>query len=147
MKKILLIIIILGFVFAYVPPSAAQEEQAPIQAPETIQEAQGLGLQILQGIPGAVKEVWEGEVLPLWAKMWQIAKNIWDRYIFSWIRSLWEQLLSLFGQEIEKRKPIIEQEFQREKEELKQELKEKIPDPQKTLWDLIKGFLPGNETK
>ncbi len=80
-------------------------------------------------------------------KMWGIAKNIWDTTVFSWVKGLWDQVLSILGQEIEKRQPLFEEEFEREKEELKQELEQKIPESGKTLWNRIKGFLPGNETE
>ncbi|MCH7828519.1 hypothetical protein IH982_01455 [Patescibacteria group bacterium] len=146
MRITLLSILILVMTIGAVPV-AAQQETAPIQAPETVEEAQEFGLQILQGIPGAVQEVWKTQVIPLWTNMWSIAKNIWDTTVFSWVKGLWDQVLSFFGQEIEKRKPFIEEEFEREKEELKQELEQKIPEPGKTLWNRIKGFFPANETE
>lgn len=144
MRITLLSILILTISLSAVPVTA-QEEAPIIEAPETIEDAQEFGLQILQGIPAAVKEVWDTQVIPLWTKMWSITKNIWDTTVFSWVKGLWDQVLSLFGQEIEKRKPLIEEEFQKEKEELKQELEQKIPEPGKTLWSRIKGFFPGSE--
>ena len=79
--------------------------------------------------------------------MWNIAKNIWDATISSFVRGLWDQTLSLFGQEIENRKPLFEEEFQREKEQLQQEIEEKLPESSKTLWGLLKRFLPSNEAE
>ncbi|MDP4007375.1 MAG: hypothetical protein Q8P55_02155 [bacterium] len=145
--KLISSIILLGIIFNMPSLVAAQEEITPIQAPETVKEAQQFGIQILQGIPGAVKEVWNNQAVPLWSKMWNWFLTIWNQYIFSWIQDWWDRIASLFGQEIEKRQPLLEQEFQKEKEELKQELQEKIPEPGKTLWEHIKGFLPSNETE
>lgn len=141
--KLLFLILTLGIVLSATSPVAAQEQAPPIQAPETIEEAQEFGLQILTAIPGAIKEVWKTQAVPLWTKMWQTTENLWNTYVFPWLYGWWEQFLSVFGQEIEKRKPLIEEEFQRKKEELKQEIEEKIPEPGKTLWEHIKGFLPG----
>ena len=98
-------------------PVAAQEETFSVQAPETIEEAQESGIQILQGLPSAMQEVWRTQALPLWTNMWNTAKNLWDTTVFSWAKGLWNQVLSFFGQEIEKRKPLFEQEFQKEKEQ------------------------------
>ena len=146
MRIILLSILILTIALGAVP-ALAQEEAPPIQvqAPETIEEAQEFGLQILQEIPGAVKEVWNTQALPLWTKMWSIAKDIWDTTVFSWVKGLWDQVLSFLGQEIEKRQPLFEEEFEKEKEELKQELEQKIPESGKTLWGFLKGLFGGNE--
>lgn len=147
MRITLLFVLILAIALSTVPV-AAQEDISSIQAPETVEEAQKFGLQILQDLPAAVQKIWKTYVVPFWTKIWSSAKNIWDTKIFSWIQGLWDQVLSFFEQEIEKRKPLIEEEFKREKEELKQELKQKIPEPGKTLWDLwdfVRNFFGTNE--
>jgi len=146
--RITLLFIFIAAIALVAVPVLAQEETFPaIQAPETIEDAQEFGQKILQGIPEAVQEVWKTQVMPLWTNMWSTAKNIWDTTMSSFVKGLRDQVLSFFGQEIEKRKPFIEEEFQREKEELKQELEQKIPEPGKTLWNRIKGFFPSNETE
>ena len=141
MRIIVLPIFILAISLSATP--ALAEEQLPsIQAPETIEDAQQFGLQILQGLPIAMQDVWRTQVLPLWGNMWSIAKNLWDKTIYSIVRGLWDQALALFGQEVENRKSLFEAEFQKEKIQLKQEIEEQIPESGKTLWNLIKGFLP-----
>jgi hypothetical protein len=144
MRITLFFIVVLVMVLG-VFPARAQQEAPPIQAPETIQEAQEFGLGILKALPDAVKKVWQEQVVPLWTNMWNWVKNIWDTYIFPWLYNLWQQFLSVFGQEVEKRKPLIEQKFQKEKEGLQQELQEKLPEQGKTLWERIKTLLPGDE--
>ena len=124
MRITLLSILILTITLIAVPATAEEETFPTIQAPETIEEAQEFGLQILQGIPGAVQEVWKTQAVPLWTDMWSIAKNIWDTTVFSWVKGLWDQALSILGQEIEKRQPLFEEEFEKEKEQLKKELEE-----------------------
>ena len=81
MRLTLLFSLILAIAFGAIP-AAAQQEAAPIQAPETIQEAQEFGFQILQGLPKAVKNVWDTQAMPLWQKMWSTVKNIWDTTVF-----------------------------------------------------------------
>ena len=146
MRITLLFILIFAIALSAIPVTA-QKETVPIQAPETIEEAQEFGVQILQEIPGAIKEVWNTQAMPLWTKMWNITKNLWDTTVSSWIKGLRDKVLSIFGQEIEKRRPLIEEEFQREKEQLKQELEQNIPKSGKTLWSIIKRLLPGNEAE
>jgi len=128
-------------------PIATKAQLSSIKAPETIEEAEEFGIQILQALPDSFQKTWKTQVLPLWSNMWNIAKNIWDATISSFVRGLWDQTLSFFGQEIENRKPLFEEEFQREKEQLQQEIEEKLPESSKTLWGLLKRFLPGNEAE
>ena len=132
-------ILAIAAVLLLLSPAAAQGQQVP----ETIQEAQGFGLQFLQEIPGALQQAWRTQAVPVFYSIGDWTMNIWDGYVFPWVHGLWKNILALFGQEIEKRKPLIEEEFQREKQELQQEIKEKIPEPGKTLWEHIRGFLPG----
>jgi len=140
--NIVIFILLITFSLSAVSPVAAQKQ---VQPPQTIEEAQEFGFQILTALPNALKEVWETQALPVWANMWNWTKNIWDTQIFPWVHELWEQLLGIFGKEIEQRRPFIEQEFEREKQQLKQEIEEKIPGDRKTLWDLLKGFFQKNE--
>lgn len=138
MQRIIVSLVLVGLLFN--PSASLAADQPPIEAPETVEEAKGFGLQLLQELPNAVKGVWESEVVPLWSKMFNIAKNIWGTYVFPWAHGVWERVLSLFGQEIEKRKPFIEQEFEKEKQQLKEEVEEKLPEETKTLWEHLKGF-------
>ena len=146
MRITLLFILILTITLSALP-IATKAQLSSIKAPETIEEAGEFGIQILQALPGSFQETWKTQVLPLWTNMWNIAKNIWDATISSFVRGLWDQTLSLFGQEIENRKPLFEEEFQREKEQLQQEIEEKLPESSKTLWGLLKRFLPSNEAE
>jgi len=144
MRIILLSILIFTIALGAIPVAAQEVTFPSVQAPETIEEAQEFGIQILQDLPNAMREAWETQVLPLWTNMWNTAENLWDTTVFAWVKGLWDQALSLFGQEIEKRKPLFEEEFQKEKEQLTQEIEEKLPESGKTLWSIIKRFLPGN---
>ena len=93
-----------------------------LEQPQTIEEAESLGLKILTALPGAVKKAWQEEALPLILKMWHWAKNVWDSYLSSWVNDLWKKLLNLVGKE----SPDIKQEFQKEKQEMQQDLWERF---------------------
>ena len=95
-----------------------------LEQPQTIEEAESLGLKILTALPGAVKKAWQEEALPLILKMWHWAKNVWDSYLSSWVNDLWKKLLNLVGKE----SPDIKQEFQKEKQEMQQDLWDRFKD-------------------
>ena len=131
-----------------------------VEAPETVEEAQAFGINILKSLPEATKRVWHEDVLPLWHKMWQTAQNWWKAIIspqidkgISWVSDIWYQsvkpeiqkvldkIRGLLGQEIEKRKPVIEQEFEKGKQEIKQEIKKEIPKVSKGIWERLKDLI------
>jgi len=114
---------------------------AQIEAPETIEEAKELGEEFFQKskeqLPQIIGRLWKEEVLPIWRKMYEIWSNWWDFSIQPWLQNIWQRVMALFGQEIEKRKPQIEEELEKEKEELKEEL----PDVTKSLWERFKELI------
>jgi hypothetical protein len=139
--RIIIALCILAAGISFISPSAALAQRPP----ETIQEAKGIGLRFLEEIPGAIKNVWETQAVPVFLGMWNWTKNIWDTKIFPWLYDLWQQFWGIFGKEIQQRRPLIEQEFQQEKQQLKQEIEERIPQKGKTLWQHIKGLFGKNE--
>jgi len=64
-------------------------------------------------------------------------KKIWQSYIYPFLHKIWQKIDSLFGKEIEQRKPIIKEEFKKETEEMKEEL----PLVTKSLWEKLKELL------
>ena len=97
------------------------QEQFEVEAPKTIKEAESFLTAILQKLPDAVKRIWEGEALPVWRKMWEI-------FLRSWNNTLGPVVEPWFNKEIEKRPPAVEEEFQKEKEEMQKDLWEKFKD-------------------
>ena len=124
-----------------------------IKAPETIEEAKGVTergfKKVLEDLPEILKKIWREEVLPVWRKMGDWFRNIWENYIKSSLHDFWysslkpkiqsflERIKELLGKEVEERKPIIEEEFKKEKEELMEEL----PGVTKSLWERFKALL------
>ncbi len=81
------------------------------------------------GLPITLKKSLE-EGLSIWKNMFGWSKRFWNLYINTWIKKFWNRISSFFGKEVEKRKPKIEKEFQKEKEEMKEE----IPNIGKSFW-------------
>ena len=126
----LIIAILLTGVISY---SRAQE--AP-KSPETLEEAKTLGERVLIGFPQALKEPWQ-QALAVWGKMFNWFKDFYQSYISSWLRGIWYKVLSVLGKEVEKRKPEIQEGF----EEEKQEMKEESVKTGKSLWQRFKELI------
>jgi len=111
-------IINLSLAFSLVLPSFcfAQEQTSPM--PQTIEEAESLGMRILTALPEAVKKVWREEALPFWQKMWAWAQGPWNSYIKPKVEFWWQRFLSLLGKET----PDLEKEFQKERKEMEKDL-------------------------
>ena len=115
------IVMILSIISLILPAFSLAEGGAP-QAPQTMAEAESLGMKILNALPSAINKVWQEEARPLLLKMWSWAKNIWDSYLASQVDSLWRKFLHLLGKE----SPDIKQEFQKEKQEMEQDFWQKF---------------------
>lgn len=109
-------------IFGLVLPSLCLAQGT--EQPKTMEEAKGLGIEILTALPGAVKKVWREEALPFLLKMWNWAKNIWDTYLGYKVENLWQKFLNLLGKE----SPDIKKEFQKEKEEMQKDLWQRFKD-------------------
>lgn len=134
-------LILPGFVFG-------QTTMQAIEAPETIEMAKAFAIKILWMLPDAIKGVWDNEAMPLWRNMWGKAQDFWYNSArskieprFQWVsgqtEALWSKFLELLGKEVEKRKPELKEEFQKEKEEMRAEL----PKVGRSLWERLKELL------
>lgn len=107
-----------GFCFA---------QEKTIGVPEDIEEAKEMGERAIEigkrRIPETIKELWNERVLPMWKKMYE------------WFKvNIWLKIQPRIEEEIERRVPIIKEEFEKEK----QEMKEELPEITKTLWERLK---------
>ena len=138
-NKFIIILCIIGIIL---PNFSFGQEQVPLKAPGTLEEAKEWlkrAFEVLKiELPKTIKKIWEENVLPVWKKMWNWAKtNIWENNLKPWFQGVWEGILKIFGKELEKRKPIIEEEFEKEKEEVKTE----VPKVGKSLLEKFKDLL------
>jgi len=133
-KKLIPIIVIFGLLL----PSFSFAQNQAIEQPETLEEAKEMGKKALEvskkELPGILEKIWEEDVLPIWEKMYNwFLINIWPE-IEGWFKKEVEPRVK---EEVEKRKPIIEEEFKKEKEEAKEEL----PEVTKSLWEKFKELI------
>ncbi len=95
------------------------------ETPNTIDEAKQIGEQLIDDSPGIFSSAWR-EITKVFVKIWGYLERIFGG-IF---RAVW----NLLDNEVEKRKPEAQEEFQKEI----QEMKEDIPKTTQTLWERLK---------
>lgn len=135
--KIYNIILVLAIVGIITPNFSFIRGQG-LTPPENIEEAKELGEKALETtqkeMPGLVEKIFNEEVLPIWQKMYDWVKaNIWPK-----IEGFFEKFIK---PEVEKRKPVIEEEFEKEKQEMKEEVKNTLPQVLKSLWEKFKDLI------
>ncbi len=125
-------------------PNFSLAQETIKKAPETLEQVQEFGEEVFEKskeqLPGILEKSWKEEVLPIWRKMRQIWSNWWDNTIQPWLISIVDKIKVLLGQEIEKRKPYIEQELKKETGELIEDIGKEIPRA-KSLWERFKELL------
>ncbi len=120
-----IIVLVISFIFIPVfSPILAQNEA---QVPQTLDEAQIRGKSVLNTLPGVLSRLWQ-ELRGYFFQFVNWLIKIWENYIYPPIQDFWNR-------EVESRKPEIEQELQKEKQEMVQDIKTEVPKIGKTVWD------------
>ncbi len=131
LSKIIIILIIAGVVLPSF--SFAVEEMKTVKIPETIDEAKQMGLNLLPLMPGFLQSTWQ-EALTVWKWCFKKAESLWISYIAP---SFNKYILP----KIKERTPIIKEEFEKEKGEMKQDAKTVVPEVSKSLWGKFKELI------
>ena len=132
-KNLIIILLIIGLIL---PSFSFAQTGLPESGEEAGQMAEKGLTTLLKDLPGALKQVWSEEAVPIWLGMWNKAKKPLEA-LKTRINGVWDDIRLLFGLEVEKRKPAIQEEFQKEKQELKKE----APKVGKSLWQRFKELL------
>ena len=125
----------------------------PLTDPETIEKAKEVteegAKKVLNEMPQLMKDIWRNEAVPIWKKMWVWFKGVWADYIRQplsdfWyltikprIQSLIQEVKDLLGKEAEEKIPVIKEEFEKERKEIREEL----PRASKSLWQRFKELI------
>jgi len=136
--KVIPVLILIGFLLSNF--SLAQQMSQPPKAPETLEQAKTMGEKVLTGLPRALIQPWQ-DALRIWSRMFNIFSGWWDSYILPWLKNIWYKISVPFKTEMERKKPIIEEEFEKEKTQMKEEIKTEIPKTTKSLWERFKELL------
>jgi len=130
-----LFFLIIIFVFPFLTLGQSSSNLTP---PKTIEESKSFFENaikiIIEKIPAIIKEIWQNQILPIWQKMWNWVKDFWTNFFGEKISNFWysflkpkissflEEIRTLFGGVIEKEKPVIEKELEKEKEEIRKNI-------------------------
>jgi len=147
-QKIIVFLLIVGI---FLPLAGFCQE--PLKVPGTVEEAQNAAKSgaktIMEKTPTIIKTIWQEQVMPIWRKMWNLFKDFWVSFIKDFFRNLWystlkpqiksiiEKVQGILGKEIEKQTPLIEENFQKEKKQMSEEL----PQVTESFWQRFKGLL------
>ncbi|MDD3399504.1 MAG: hypothetical protein WC919_07370 [Candidatus Paceibacterota bacterium] len=115
MRNILTFLIVGAVLSGFCMPVLAQQVPEP---PATLDEAKSVGFQILGELPDSMRQVWREQALPILYSMWDWAQGPWENNIKPKVQELLNWLLGFLGKEIEERAPLIEEEFEKEKDEM-----------------------------
>ena len=107
-----------------------------VQAPETLEKVKEIGKEALNKTPGVIEKVWQ-EAKNIFSFIGQWLKGFWGNYISPWLKSIWQKIASFLNKKVEERKPGVEKEFKKEKEEMIKE----IPKTSKSLWQRFKEII------
>jgi len=151
-----ILILILNFLLPLVSVSQTLPNNN-LQPPEDInqlkEETQKTGKVFIQKIPEATKEVWNREAIPIWEKMWDSIKNIWNKFLGNFLKDIWynktkpliektiNKILRIAGKKVEENKPKIQKEFQKKKEETTKEIEKQAPQITETIWQKLREIL------
>jgi hypothetical protein len=80
----------------------------------------------------------------LWQKiyggLWGLVEPFWQKFL-SWLLQVIESVKDFLLGEFYKRKPGVEDEFEKEKEEMKEDIKKEAPKTGKTLWEKFRDLI------
>lgn len=109
---------------------------SPYKAPENLKDVKVMGEEALNKSPGVFNNIWQG-AFGVWKTFYEKSKSFWFIYIQPPINNIWNKTKIFLNGEVEKRKPGVEAEFEKEKKEVKQE----APGLIRSLWQKLKNLL------
>lgn len=114
----------------------------PFALPESIESIGGFQevlSRTIKDLPEFFKEIRQGFINAL-EQIWSWIKTIWSSYIRPFFQNIWQKTKDFFLREYERRKSSAEEEFVRDKEQLKEKVKSLIIKIPLSLWAKIKGL-------
>jgi len=146
-SKFIISILLISFLLPY-----SAFAQPPIEPPETIEEGKEAvekgAREIFEKVPNTIKDTWQNEAIPIWQRMWGGTKEIWQKYVKQTISDFWyvnlkpkirsflDKTKSFLGIKIKERQEIFEEELEKEKKELAEDL----PKDTEGFWQKFKSL-------
>jgi hypothetical protein len=107
MNKLGIILIIIGLILStfsltFLPQFSFANDNQFSGLPESSAELEDMGRKFVEFFPRIFKQAWE-EAVKIWKTMWNWVKNIWTKYIFAWLKSIWQSIWDFFKEAIVRR--------------------------------------------
>ena len=112
---------------------ATTTENEPLKAPDTLEQTKSLIIELIIAIPEGMKSAWQ-EAKEIWQNTWV---SWWGTHIKPWISKTQNWIKNLWQDTT----PIIEQEFEKEKQEIKQDLGEQREKVKQGIWERFKQLI------
>lgn len=132
MKKHFAIFLFLNILFFGLVSVSLAEDPHVVQLPNSIDEAKTMGEGILPTLPGITKSVWGDGATTL--------KNIFLFVKSSWIKYIHPEVNKYITPTIQKERPELKENFNKETKEMGQSIKTDMPKVIQSIWDVIKGM-------
>ncbi|GBD33930.1 hypothetical protein HRbin34_00233 [bacterium HR34] len=113
-----------------------------IEIPRDLKDIENMGDKVIETtkilVPKIIKQIWEEKILPIWQKMWDYARNLWEKHFADSFNNFLKQLEEWLGVTFKERKELTKEKFEKEKEEFTKEAPELGKSLWEKLWELIK---------
>lgn len=138
-KNIIIALIIFCFLLPNFIFAQTTTTGGPAGPPANLEGLKDVGSKATKSFPEVLKEMWQSVVKGLKAlASW--LKHIWSSYIYTFLHNLWEKIKAPFVKEFQKRKSIVQERLGKEEQEMKEEVKSKVPSPIKYIWEKLKSI-------
>jgi len=111
-----------------------------LEVPDTLEGVkegtERIGKEVGAGLLISVQNIWREEVVPKWREMFSWTnENIWTRFAQPYFYEIGDSIKRVLGKEVEKRKPLIEQKLEQERQELQEEITKQSAKATRNLWE------------
>ena len=136
------LIFLLFGIFSWVFNSVAATQTAvgseqPVKIPESSEDFKNAGNNFLTMFPESLNNTWK-EALNFWNKGGDRLNNFWNNTISERVGRLIDRFNTLIGRERAIREPIIKEDFEKEKTEMKDSINKDLPPITKSVWDKLR---------
>ncbi|MFH0791711.1 MAG: hypothetical protein V1905_00655 [bacterium] len=116
---------------------ASTTSEEPIKIPESSDDFKNAGNNFMTAFPEGLNNAWK-EALSFWGKAGDRLKEFWDQTVSGRIGRLIDWFNALIGKEKAIREPIIKEDFEKEKTEMKDSINKDLPPITKSVWDKLR---------
>lgn len=117
--------------------SVPEDGSSDVRIPENTADFQEAGNNFISLFPESLKQTWN-QALGFWARIGDRFKELWSNGIGSRVSSIVDRFNSIIGREKAIRGPIIQNEFEKEKTEMKDSINNDLPPVTKSIWEKLR---------